>query len=177
MNTENIIPIVELPKAGAGGNRVGRKGNPNRYAYKVGAVQRMIQQIVKTPNTWFLARENASNRSSLAPTLGKYAQVEVATRKQENGTFNIYVMYVPNSDGSMNANLFHDLREWDSRDYLDQQRKEAMIASVERTRIAKVYEDFAVTSEIPLKGSERQPYAETEIGIPRSDITPSDYSI
>lgn len=177
MNTENIIPIVKLPKAGAGGNRVGRKGNPNRYAYKVGAVQRMIQQIVKTPNTWFLARENASNRSSLAPTLGKYAQIEVATRKQQNGTFNIYVMYVPNRDGSMNANLFHDLREWDSRDYLDQQRKEAMIASVERTRVANAYGDFFAPAVVPLKDSETSPYSETDIGIPYSDITPSDYSI
>jgi hypothetical protein len=143
MNTEHIIPMAELPKAGAGGNRIGRKGNPNRYAYKVGAVQRIIQQIVKTPNTWFLARENASNRSSLAPTLGKYEQIEVATRKQEDGTFNIYVMYVPNSDGSMNANL-----------YLDLQRKEAMIASVERTRVA-----HGETADI------------------HSDITTSDYSV
>lgn len=172
MNTENIVKkMKELPRPGAGGNRIGRKGNPNRYAYKVGSVQRIIQQIVKSPNNWFLARENASNRSSLAPTLGKYSQIEVATRKQENGTYNIYVMYVPNSDGSMMSNLHHDLREWDSRDKLDRQRKEVMIASMERPRIAKAYEDWAVTSEISPKGSE------TDIGIPHSDITPSDYSI
>jgi hypothetical protein len=154
MNTENIVVMTELPKAGAGGNRIGRKGNPNRYAYKVGSVQRIIQQIVKTPNTWFLARENASNRSSLAPTLGKYAQIEVATRKQENGTYNIYVMYVPNSDGSMDANLHHDLREWDSRDNLDKQRKEAIIASTGISRT--VYSEVADT---------------------HTDTTSSDYSV
>lgn len=154
MNTENIVVMTELPKAGAGGNRIGRKGNPNRYAYKVGSVQRIIQQIVKNPNSWFLARENASNRSSLAPTLGKYAQIEVATRKQENGTYNIYVMYVPNSDGSMDANLFQDLREWDSRDNLDKQRKEAMIASMERSRVTH-----------------------SEIADIHTDTTSSDYSV
>jgi hypothetical protein len=63
-------------------------------------------------------------------------------------------MYVPNSDGSMNANLYQDLREWDSRDYLDLQRKEAMIASVERTRVA-----HGETADI------------------HSDITTSDYSV
>jgi hypothetical protein len=154
MNTENIVVMTELPKAGAGGNRIGRKGNPNRYAYKVGSVQRIIQQIVKNPNSWFLARENASNRSSLAPTLGKYAQIEVATRKQENGTYNIYVMYVPNSDGSMDANLFQDLREWDSRDNLDKQRKEAIIASTGILRTA--YSEVADT---------------------HTDTTSSDYSV
>jgi hypothetical protein len=54
----------------------------------------------------------------------------------------------------MNANLYQDLREWDSRDYLDLQRKEAMIASVERTRVA-----HSETADI------------------HSDITTSDYSV
>ena len=53
----------------------GSKGNPNRYTYRIGAVQQMIREVVQHPNQWVLVREASKNRSSLAPTLQKYKQI------------------------------------------------------------------------------------------------------
>lgn len=121
---DNIIPIDSPPPSAMIGNRgtVGRKGNPNRYAYTVGRVQQMVRELVKTPNQWFLARQGATNRSSLAPTLSKYRQISVATRKTGEKVYDIYVCYVPNADGSMDENLANDILSWSERDNMNAER-------------------------------------------------------
>jgi len=118
--TEQIIPVENPPKVSSIGNRTttGRKGNPNRYAYSIGRVQKMVRELVKTPNQWFIARKGATNRSSLAPTLSKYPQIHVATRKTGEKQYDIYVCYVPNADGSMDSVLANDIASWAERDEL-----------------------------------------------------------
>jgi len=128
---EEIIPVSNppTPRVATTGapiaSRVGstgRKGNPNRYAYTVGRVQKMVRELVKTPNQWFLARKDATNRSSLAPTLSKYPQIHVATRKTAPKTYNIYVCYVPNEDGGMDNILADDIASWAVREQLSVER-------------------------------------------------------
>ena len=105
-----------LPESRGGSSGRGRTGNPNRYAYRVGVVQKLIMELVEKPNVWCLVRESATNRSSLAPTLGKYKQFRFATRKREdNGLYDIYVRYTPNEFGQHDEKLSNDLREWKSR--------------------------------------------------------------
>lgn len=121
---EDITPVATPPRVATIGNRTatGRKGNPNRYAYTVGRVQKMVRELVKTPNQWFLARKDATNRSSLAPTLSKYPQIHVATRKTADKTYDIYVCYVPNEDGSMDDVLANDIASWIEREELSAER-------------------------------------------------------
>jgi hypothetical protein len=121
MTPVTIFTIVEaLPEPRRGDHSptglLGRKGNPNRYAYKVGKVQRLIQQVVQHPNQWVLARQGASNRSSLAPTLSKYPQIKFSTRKQDDGTFDIYVRYTPNTNGTPDDVLAQALADWKRKD-------------------------------------------------------------
>lgn len=121
---ENITPVESLPKVATIGSRTpaGRKGNPNRYAYTVGRVQKMVRELVKTPNQWFVARKDATNRSSLAPTLSKYPQIHVATRKTGDKLYDIYVCYVPNEDGSMDSVLANDIASWADRETVGAER-------------------------------------------------------
>ncbi len=105
-----------LPESRGGAMGRGRKGNPNRYAYRLGVVQKLILELVEKPNVWCLVRESATNRSSLAPTLGKYKQFRFATRKREdNGLYDIYVRYTPNEFGQPDEKLATDITEWKSR--------------------------------------------------------------
>ena len=39
-----------LPESRGGALGRGRKGNPNRYAYRVGVVQKLIMELVDKPN-------------------------------------------------------------------------------------------------------------------------------
>ena len=121
---DSIIPIDSVPRTAMMMNRstVGRKGNPNRYAYTIGRVQQMVRELVKTPNQWFIARQGATNRSSLAPTLSKYRQIRVSTRKTGDKVYDIYVCYIPNEDGSMDENLANDIASWAERDTLNAER-------------------------------------------------------
>ena len=105
-----------LPESRGGASVKGRKGNPNRYAYRLGSVQKLILEVVQKPNVWCLVRESASNRSSLAPTLGKYAQFRFATRKRDDdGLYDIYVRYTPNEFGQPDEKLAGDIQEWKQR--------------------------------------------------------------
>ena len=105
-----------LPESRGGASGKGRKGNPNRYAYRLGSVQNLILEVVQKPNVWCLVRESASNRSSLAPTLGKYAQFRFATRKRDDdGLYDIYVRYTPNEFGQPDEKLAGDIQEWKQR--------------------------------------------------------------
>lgn len=94
----------------------GSKGNPNRYTYRIGAVQQMIREVVQHPNQWVLVREASKNRSSLAPTLQKYKQIRFSTRKRHDGMFDIYVMYTPDSNGKPDAVLSEALADWERRE-------------------------------------------------------------
>ena len=105
-----------LPESRCGASGKGRKGNPNRYAYRLGSVQKLILEVVQKPNVWCLVRESASNRSSLAPTLGKYAQFRFATRKRDDdGLYDIYVRYTPNEFGQPDEKLARDIQELKQR--------------------------------------------------------------
>lgn len=111
-----IKAFSTLPESRGGASAKGRKGNPNRYAYRLGVVQQLILDIMEKPNLWCLAREGATNRSSLAPTLGKYKQFSFATRKRdEDGLYNIYVRYTPNEFGEPDEQLANDIRVWKNR--------------------------------------------------------------
>jgi hypothetical protein len=111
-----IKAFTTLPESRGGASGKGRKGNPNRYAYRLGTVQKLILGVVQKPNLWCLVRESASNRSSLAPTLGKYSQFRFATRKREDdGLYDIYVRYTPNEFGQPDEKLAADIQEWKDR--------------------------------------------------------------
>lgn len=94
----------------------GRKNNPNRYTYRIGAVQQIIRDVVKHPNQWVLVREASKNRSSLAPTLQKYKQIRFSTRKRADGLFDIYVMYTPDKNGNPDTVLATALADWEARE-------------------------------------------------------------
>ena len=114
-----IQVVGNLPDPYYGGSKrstKGRKGNPNRYSYKIGAVQQIIRDVVQHPNQWALVREGSKNRSSLAPTLQKYKQIRFSTRKREDGLFDIYVMYTPDQNGKPDAILAQSLADWEKRE-------------------------------------------------------------
>lgn len=90
--------------------------NPNRYTYRIGVVQQIIRELVKTPNQWSLVREASKNRSTLAPTLQKYKQIRFATRKRNDGLFDIYAMYTPDENGQPDEVLADALAEWSERE-------------------------------------------------------------
>lgn len=121
-----ITPVASPPRLATVGSKtiVGRKGNPNRYAYTIGRVQKMVRELVQKPNVWHIARAGATNRSSLAPTLSKYPQIHVSTRKVGEGKYDIYVCYVPNADGSMDTVLADDIASWADRDRLNAERQD-----------------------------------------------------
>jgi hypothetical protein len=103
-------------------DEVPRRNGSNRYTYRVGAVQKIISEVVLHPNKWVLARRNSPNRTTLASALSKYKQLRWCSRKNDNGLIDIWVSYTPNPDGSMDGLLDADIQSWKAREVAGRDR-------------------------------------------------------
>ena len=111
---DGLVILDEAPRKNGNG--------ANRYTYRVGAVQKIISEVVLHPNKWVLARRDSPHRTAFASALSKYKQLRWCSRKNDNGLIDIWVSYTPNPDGSMDGRLDADIQLWKAREVAGRDR-------------------------------------------------------
>ena len=111
---DGLVILDEAPRKNGNG--------ANRYTYRVGAVQKIISEVVLHPNKWVLARRDSPHRTAFASALSKYKQLRWCSRKNDNGLIDIWVSYTPNPDGSMDGRLDADIQPWKAREVAGRDR-------------------------------------------------------
>lgn len=111
---DGLVILDEAPRKNGNG--------ANRYTYRVGAVQKVISEVVLHPNKWVLARRDSPHRTAFASALSKYKQLRWCSRKNDNGLIDIWVSYTPNPDGSMDGRLDADIQSWKAREVAGRDR-------------------------------------------------------
>jgi hypothetical protein len=115
---DGLVILDEAPRKNGNG--------ANRYTYRVGAVQKVISEVVLHPNKWVLARRDSPHRTAFASALSKYKQLRWCSRKNDNGLIDIWVSYTPNPDGSMDGRLDADIQSWKAREVAGRDRPDVV---------------------------------------------------